>query len=315
MLKKNRNVTQEKKGNKAQKSTWTRQKAKAIFLTLLAGTLWGTSFPAIKIGLDYMDPYLFVFVRFIVASGIMLLIMFALKKIALPHGKWRLILFLGVANGAAYLLQYVGMTYTEAAKAALFVNLSAIWVALLSPKLIGEGLGRRRALGVLAAFVGVVFVTTNLDISIIGEGHLLGDLLLVASGFIWAILIIYNKPLVMTGQGVMESLTWVLPATLIPMIPFVVPSAAQISALPIQAWVAIVYTAVACWILPYYLWLEGLKHISATTSSVLLLMEILTATAISAVFLGEVFTLIGIIGAGFIVAAIVVVSVGSEKKR
>jgi drug/metabolite transporter (DMT)-like permease len=298
-----------------QKATWTRQKAKAVLLTLLAGTLWGTSFPAIKIGLDYMDPFLFVFVRFLVASAVMLLIMLALKKIAVPHGKWRLILFLGVINGVAYLLQYVGMTYTAAAKAALFINLSAIWVALLSPKLIGEGLGRRRGLGVLAAFVGVVFVTTNLDISMLGEGQLLGDLLLVASGFIWAVFMIYNKPLVMTGKGVLESLTWVLPATLIPMVPFVVPSATHILALPLQAWVAIAYTAVACWILPYYLWLEGLKQMSATTSSVLLLMEILVAAAISAVFLGEVFTLIGLVGAVFIVAAIVVVSVGSEKTK
>jgi drug/metabolite transporter (DMT)-like permease len=298
-----------------QKSTWTRQKAKAVLLTLLAGTLWGTSFPAIKIGLDYMDPYLFVFVRFLVASVVMLLIMLGLKKIAVPHGKWRLILFLGVINGVAYLLQYVGMTYTAAAKAALFINLSAIWVALLSPKLIGEGLGRRKALGVLAAFVGVVFVTTNLDVSILGEGQLLGDLLLVASGLIWAIFMIYNKPLVMTGKGVLESLTWVLPATLIPMIPFAVPSAAQISALPLQAWGAIVYTAIACWIIPYYIWLEGLKHISATTSSILLLMEILVAAAISAVYLGEVFTLVGLVGAVFIVAAIVVVSFGPEKTK
>ena len=139
--------------------------------------------------------------------------------------------------------------------------------------------------------------------------------MLVASGFIWAVFMIYNKPLVMTGKGVLESLTWVLPATLIPMVLFVVPSATHILALPLQAWVAIVYTAVACWILPYYLWLEGLKHMSATTSSVLLLMEILVAAAISAVFLGEVFTLIGLVGAVFIVAAIVVVSVGSEKTK
>jgi drug/metabolite transporter (DMT)-like permease len=281
--------------------------------TLIAGTLWGTSFPAIKIGLEYMDPYLFVFVRFLVASALMLLVMAVMRKVTIPHGKWRLVLFLGVINGIAYLLQYVGMTATEAAKSALFINLSAIWVALLSPKLIGERLGRRKAVGVLAAFLGVVLVTTNLDLSMLGQGQLLGDLLLVASGFIWAVFMIYNKPLVMTGKGVLESLTWVLPATLIPMVPFVVPSMGQISALPPQAWAAIIYTAVACWIVPYYLWLEGLKHISATTSSILLLSEILVAATISLVFLGEAFTLVGLVGAVFIVSAIIVVSVSSDK--
>jgi drug/metabolite transporter (DMT)-like permease len=260
-----------------------------------------------------MDPYLFVFVRFLVASALMLLVIVVMRKVSIPHRKWRLVLFLGVINGIAYLLQYVGMTATEAAKAALFINLSAIWVALLSPKLIGERLGRRKAVGVFAAFLGVILVTTNLDLSMLGQGQLLGDLLLVASGFIWAVFMIYNKPLVMTGKGVLESLTWVLPATLIPMVPFVVPSMGQISALPLQAWAAVIYTAVACWIVPYYLWLEGLKHISATTSSILLLSEILAAAAISLVFLGEAFTLVGLVGAVFIVLAIMVVSVSSDK--
>ncbi|MEM3880400.1 MAG: hypothetical protein QXD19_01490 [Candidatus Bathyarchaeia archaeon] len=35
-------------------------KKKAVLLTVLAGFMWGTSFPAIKIGLQYMDAYTFV---------------------------------------------------------------------------------------------------------------------------------------------------------------------------------------------------------------------------------------------------------------
>ena len=50
-------------------------KKKAVLLTVLAGFLWGTSFPAIKIGLQYMDAYTFVFLRFLTASLVMLAIM------------------------------------------------------------------------------------------------------------------------------------------------------------------------------------------------------------------------------------------------
>jgi drug/metabolite transporter (DMT)-like permease len=35
----------------------------ALFLTILAGVLWGTSFPVIKIGLEFVDPYMFVFLE------------------------------------------------------------------------------------------------------------------------------------------------------------------------------------------------------------------------------------------------------------
>jgi drug/metabolite transporter (DMT)-like permease len=96
------------------------------------------------------------------------------------------------------------------------------------------------------------------------------------------------------------------------MLPFVFSSATQIPALPAQAWLAIIYTAVACWIIPYYLWLEGLKHISASTSTILLLTEILVATAISFFLLNEIFTIVTIFGALLIIVAIVLVSYHSD---
>ncbi len=89
------------------------------------------------------------------------------------------------------------MNYTTAAKAALFINLSAMWVALLSPKLLGESFSRKKILGVLVRIVGIVFVSTNLDFSALGEGQFLADLTLIVSGFTWALFMIYNKKLVM----------------------------------------------------------------------------------------------------------------------
>ena len=293
-------------------SGWRGKQAKAVFLTVLAGVLWGTSFPAIKIGLNYVNPYLFVFLRFLLASALMFLILLSTKKLTYPIKQKKLILFLGVTNGVAYLLQYIGMNSTTAAKAALFVNLSVVWVALLSPKLQGETLGRRKILGVLAALTGVIFVTTNLDFSMLSGGQLIGDLLLITSGVVWAFFIIYNKTLVMTSNGVLQSLTWILPLTLLPMLPFVFSSADQIPALPAQAWLAIIYTAVVCWIVPYYLWLEGLKHITASTSTILLLSEILIATAISFILLNEIFTMVMVFGALLIIIAIVLVSYRSD---
>ncbi|MFB3889660.1 MAG: DMT family transporter [Candidatus Bathyarchaeia archaeon] len=287
-------------------------KKKAVFLTVVAGVLWGTSFPVIKVGLDYVDAYMFVFLRFLFASGLMLLILLFTRKFTLAAKQKKLLLFLGIANGVGYLLQYVGMNYASVAKAALFTNLSAIWVALLSPRLLGERLGKQKIVGVLAALIGVVLVTTNLDFSMLNEGQFIGDFLLIISGVVWAFFMIYNKNLVMTGDSLVQSLTWILPLTLLPMVPFVFFSGTSVAALPVQAWLAIAYTAVVCWIIPYYLWLEGLKHISASTSTILLLSEIVVATAVSSIALGEVLTVISAVGAVFIVAAIVLVSFRSK---
>ena len=111
-------------------------KAKAVFLTILAGALWGTSFPIIKIGLKTIDPFTFVFWRFFISCVTLVAVMLLLKKIEFKITNKKILILLGIANAAGYLLQYIAMPYTTAAKAALFINLSAMWVALLSPRTI-----------------------------------------------------------------------------------------------------------------------------------------------------------------------------------
>ena len=60
--------------------------------------------------------------------------------------------------------------------------------------------------------------------------------------------------------------------------------------------------------MPYYLWLVGLKHLSASTSTVLLLSEIVVAVIASVIVLKEPITVFSTIGAFFIIVAIALVS-------
>lgn len=285
------------------------KKSKAVFLTLLAGILWGTSFPIIKIGLAYVDPFAFVFWRFLVATLTLLGVMLILRKLEFKIADKKLLVFLGIANATGYLLQYVGMNYTTAAKAALFINLSAMWVALLSPKLLRESFSRKKIVGVLFGLLGIVFVSTNLDFSTFGEGQFIGDFMLICSGVAWALFMIYNKKLIMNStSATLQSMTWVLVLTLFSITPFTALSGSRFLDLNLSAWFAIFYTAIVCWVLPYYLWLEGLKHLSASTSTILLLSEIVVAVALSIIVLKEPITVFSTIGALFVILAIVLVS-------
>ncbi|MCW4044087.1 MAG: DMT family transporter [Candidatus Bathyarchaeota archaeon] len=283
-------------------------KKKALLLTVIAGFLWGTSFPAIKIGLQYMDPYTFAFLRFLLAALVMLSVSLLTKNFSFNFNKKRLILFLGLANGLAYLLQYIGMVYTTASKSSLFINLSAVWVALLSPILLKEQLGSKKALGVAASLVGVVLMTTNLDFSSLSQGTVTGDFLVIGAGVLWAIFMIYNKPLVKDSKNLLQSMMWLLLFTLLPLLPTAAFSTGNFTSLPLDAWLAIAYTAVFCWVIPYYLWLKGLKHISAVTSGIVLLTEVVVAMAIATLVLGEMLTVVSGVGAVFIIIAILLVS-------
>jgi drug/metabolite transporter (DMT)-like permease len=66
---------------------------------------------------------------------------------------------------------------------------------------------------------------------------------------------------------------------------------------------------------PYYLWLEGLKHLSASTSTVLLLSEVVIAVVASVFVLQEPVTAFSTIGALFIMIAIVLVSIREKQSR
>ena len=283
-------------------------KKKAVLLTVLAGFLWGTSFPAIKIGLQYMDAYTFVFLRFLTASLVMLAIMLFKQGFSFSFNQKRLILFLGVVNGVAYLMEYVGMVFTTASKSSLLINLSAVWVALLCPIVLRERLGAKKTVGVTVSLLGVFLTTTNLNFASLTQGTIIGDLLVVGAGIAWAVFMVYNKPVADASKSLVQPMTLLLICTLIPLLPIAPFSAGVIFSLPLEAWLIILFTAVLCWVVPYYLWLKGLQHLSPVTSSIVLLTEIVVAVTISTLFLGEVFTVISGVGAILIVIAILLVS-------
>jgi drug/metabolite transporter (DMT)-like permease len=283
-------------------------KRRAVVLTVLAGVLWGTSFPAIKLGLVYVDAYMFVFMRFLVASVIMFFVLLFRENHGLEFAKKRVIWLLGIANGVAYLFQYVGMNFTSASKSSLLVNLSAIWVAALSWLILKERLGIKRAVGIFSGVLGVFLITTNLDFQKLGQNTVFGDMAVLLSGVIWAFFTVYNKKLVSNAKDIIQPITWVLFITLLPLTPFLGLSASAPFQLPIQAWLAIAYTAVFCWVIPYYLWSEGLKSISPINSTLILLTEVVVSLAFSSLMLNETLTLISGIGAIFIMTAIIFAS-------
>jgi drug/metabolite transporter (DMT)-like permease len=291
-----------------QESSLRDRKRRAVVLTGVAGVLWGTSFPAIKLGLNYVDPYTFVFLRFFLASAIMFFVLLFKENRGLDFGKRRVVWALGIINGVAYLLQYTGMNSTTASKSSLLVNLSAIWVAILSWFVLKERLGNKRAIGLLFGILGVFLITTNLNLQTLGQTGFFADSAVLLSGVIWAFFTVYNKKLVSSTGDIVQPITWVLFATLLPLIPFLAFSTSTPLQLPIQAWLAIAYTAVFCWVIPYYLWSEGLKSISPVSSTLILLAEVVVSLAVSFIILHDTLTLISGIGALSIIAAILFAS-------
>jgi drug/metabolite transporter (DMT)-like permease len=256
-----------------------------------------------------MDAYTFALLRFSLVSIIMFVWLMITRNLNFNFKNKRLIILLSLINGFAYLLQFVGMMNTSASRASLLVNLSAIWVTLFSVILLREKINGRKVVAIALSVFGIFLVTTNLDLTILTQGKIFGDAIVIGAGLVWALFIVYNKQLA-TGKedNLVESTTWISLLTVIPMLMVVPFSGQKFLSLTFEAWIAIMYTAIMCWIIPYLLWTKAMKTISAITSAIILLNEILVATIVSIVFLKEVMTIAFIAGSIFIIIGILLVS-------
>lgn len=286
------------------------KKESAFVLLILSSALWGSTFVSVKIGLAYLNAYNFAFLRLAVAALVLLPALGLHGEFRAPALKERAVWLLGLLNGIAFSLQFVGLLYTTAAKTALLVDLNVIVVVLLSWKIYQESFGPRKQVGVVLGVLGAVLITTNGNLSIFANGELVGDLLVFSAGLIWAFFIVLQKRvLVRRDRNVIEMSAVVMLATaflLAPMAIFF--GGLDLVAVPLVGWEWIAYTALIGTVLPYGFWVLALKSVTATIASVVGMLEIVVAMILSSLLLKESYSMITLLGAVLIFASILAVA-------
>jgi drug/metabolite transporter (DMT)-like permease len=283
----------------------------AILATLGAGLLWGSSFSVIKLGLARIDPYWFVFLRFVMASLIALAYVGFAGKLAEVAVLLRnpLVIWLGVTNAVGFVFQFKGQTMTTAGHAALIINSCTIYVAIASRFVFGERFGAPKTIAVALGMVGVFLVTTGGRLGAAIGPTLRGDLLVLVAAFTWAAFILLDKRIVQTIAVDVRSLTAAMViVTALAALPCALVFGRGAFPTASREWWAIPYTAVFCTVIPFFLWTWGLKRITATTSSVIMLSEVVFALALAAAILGETLSPGGFAGSALIVLAVLLAS-------
>ena len=285
-------------------------KESAFVLLIISSVLWGSTFVSVKIGLAYLNAYNFAFLRLAVAALVLLPALGLHGEFRAPALKERAVWLLGLLNGIAFSLQFVGLLYTTAAKTALLVDLNVIVVALLSWKVFQESFGPRKKVGVILGVLGAVLITTNGNLSTLANGELVGDLLVFSAGLIWAFFIVLHKRVLLRrDRNVIEMSAVVMLATaflLAPMAIFF--GGLNLVAVPLVGWEWVAYTALIGTVLPYGLWVLALKSVTATIASVVGMLEIVAAMILSSLLLKESYSMITLLGAVLIFASILAVA-------
>ncbi|MGH3509130.1 MAG: DMT family transporter [Nocardioidaceae bacterium] len=153
-----------------------------IVLLVLA---WGSTFAALKIGLDYAPPILFGGLRSIAGGLVMCLA--AAARTAPPdlRTNWRPLAAIGWWNVVAFVvLQTLAIQALPSGLASVLIYLQPLLVAALAWWRLGESMHAAKALGLLLGFAGIVVVGSS---AFAGHVDVLGTGYAVAAAAIWAI--------------------------------------------------------------------------------------------------------------------------------
>jgi len=129
-------------------------KFKADIYLLLITVIWGASFAIVKTALDFSSPFLFLTMRFFLASAI-LFVIFRQKIRVIDPATLKAGLFVGLLVGIGYGSQTLGLDYTSASKSAFINGTFVILVPIFS--IFFEKIIPRKLL-----WVGVAFAVTGL---------------------------------------------------------------------------------------------------------------------------------------------------------
>jgi len=284
------------------------KKAGAATGLLISVLIWGISFPVIKVAVVEVDSLLFINLRFLLAAALLVSYSILRRERLTRLLKGRILWIMGVTNGAGFAMEVFGLNFTTATNASLLVNVNIVFMALFSAILLREQIKHRAILGILIGLAGVFLITTDGDLTSLASGSAIGDAIIFVGGIIWAYSMIYNKraatELGLSSMEVTESMTIISAISLLPFLAF---SSFKFN-LNFLSVSSILYTAVLCTILGFFLFYKALKTLTVVNTGMLMLLEIVVAIIVSYAFLGEEMTMIGMFGGALIASGILLSS-------
>ena len=219
----------------------------------------------------------------------------------------------GAAIGVNWILLFEAYNYTSVATATLCYYLAPMFVILASPLVVGERLTAKKLICVLAALLGMVFVSGVLE-SGGGSSDLKGVLLGLGAAVLYASVVLMNKQLgdvpaydrtiVQLGSSAAVLLPYVLLTEDMGALTF---TPGTIGLLLV---VGIVHTGIA-----YALYFGSLMQLKAQTAAILSYIDPVVAVLLSALVLREHMSLLSGLGAVLVLGAAVVSELPSRRKK
>jgi len=201
---------------------------------------------------------------------------------------WKILWLLGLSGGGLHLaLQWLGLHYTTATSATLYLSTAPIFILLLAAPLLGERIAARQWLGVAISFAGVALI--GMQGQLVNPSFNFGDLCALASMAMWGSYTVFLR-LRRDALDTVEFLTMVCLLGLVVMVPWVIAELwlGAMLALSPAGMAAVLYSAIGSLLLAYAGWSYVVKRMGAARAGATMHLMPAIAVGLAALFLGEV---------------------------
>lgn len=283
--------------------TTSRAEKRAAAGVLVAALLFGSTFVAIRDSIDSASPTAFLAVRF-GFGGVVLLAYARWRGVPRPAGLAVPAIATGGALFVGYVLQTVGLQYTKTSTSAFITYLLVVFVPVFAAIAHRTLPARHVALGVAVTTVGLWLLTGGVD----NVGR--GEVLTLGCAAAYAVHIL------LVGRWTSDfDVAWFTGAQLLVVSAgCLLPGAFQGGyGFALHSWVGALATGIGASAIALGLQVNGQRVLGPTRTALILMLEPVSA-AVMGYLIGERLGLGGGVGAGLILAGVVLAEVGDARK-
>lgn len=276
----------------------------ALFLSI-AASIWGGMFVVVKSVVTVIPPVELVWLRYLVASAVLLVIM-VVKRVRW-HWDWRnggLMILIGLIGYALSIVsQETGTWQSSAQLGAVVTSATPAFMVLFSWLLLHARSSRGDWLSLFLAFSGVVLIV---GLSFKGRHVMFGALCLLIAALTWALISVLISLVDLKYDALQVTFVGTCVA-FIALTPWTIAHWHTLASVPFSQphiWLSILYLGAVSTALAFVLWNSGLRLMASNLSGLFFLCQPIVGALLGWLFLNEALTIGFILGTALIASSI-----------